>query len=64
MFNKKNVKYRVCMFICLITLVGLNYLGKTIFEKNNPEILEDVDSEYSRIWIKNIPAGDIYYKVM
>ena len=64
MFNKKNVKYRVCMFICLITLVGLNYLGKTIFEKNNPEILEDVDSEYSRIWIKNIPAGEIYYKVM
>ena len=64
MFNKKNVKYCICMVICLVTLIGLNYYGKVIFDKNNPEILEDVDSEYSRIWIRNISVGDINYKAM
>ena len=64
MFNKKNVKYCICMVICLVTLIGLNYYGKVIFDKNNPEILEDVDSEYSRIWIRNISVGDVKYKAM
>ena len=64
MFNKKNVKYSICMFLCLLTLIGLNYYGKVLFDKNNPDIIKDVDSEYSRIWIKNIPVGEISYKTM
>ncbi len=64
MFDRKNIKYCACMFVCLIALLGLNYYGKFIFEKNNPDIIEDVDSEYSRIWIKNVSARDINYKTM
>lgn len=64
MFDKKNVKYCVCMIVCLLALIGLNYYGKVVFDKNNPDIIEDVDSEYSRIWIKNVSAGDINYKTM
>ena len=64
MFESKNVKYSICMVICLISLLGLNYYGKVIFEKNNTDIIQDVDSEYSRIWIKNVSAGDINYKTM
>ena len=64
MFNKKNIKYSICMFLCLLTLIGLNYYGKVLFDKNNPDIIKDVDSEYSRIWIKNIPVGEISYKTM
>ena len=64
MFDKKNVKYCVCMLVCLLALIGLNYYGKVVFEKNNPDIIEDVDSEYSRIWVKNVSEGDINYKTM
>ena len=64
MFNKKNVKYSIAMVLCLIALIGLNYYGKVLFEKNNPDIIQDVDSQYSRIWIKNISVGDINYKTM
>ena len=64
MFNKKNVKYSIAMVLCLIALIGLNYYGKVLFEKNNPDIMQDVDSQYSRIWVKNISVGDINYKTM
>lgn len=64
MFDKKDVRYCVCMFICLVVLLGINYYGKVLFEKNNPDIIEDVDSEYSRIWIKNVSVGDMNYKTM
>lgn len=64
MFDKKNIKYCICMIVCLISLFGLNYYGKIIFEKNNPDIVKDVDSEYSRIWIKELSVGDINYKTM
>ena len=64
MFNKKNVKYSIAMVLCLIALIGLNYYGKVLFEKNNPDIIKDVDSQYSRIWIKNQSVGDVNYKTM
>ncbi len=64
MFDKKNKKYCACMVICLAVLLGLNYYGKVVFEKNNPDIIVDVDSEYSRIWIKEITVGETDYKIM
>lgn len=64
MFDRKKIKYYACMFVFLIVLLGLNYYGKVIFDKNNTDIIEDVDSEYSRIWIKNVSAGDVNYKTM
>ena len=39
-------------------------MGKVIFERQNPDILEDVDSEYSRIWIKQVAADNTTYKTM
>lgn len=63
-FDKKNIKFCCCMFICLITLIGLNYYGKVIFEKDNPDIIADVDSEYSRILIKSLSVGETKYKTM
>ena len=64
MYDKKNIKYVSCMIVILLVLLGLNYYGKVLFEKENPDIIEDVDSEYSRIWIKQIGNGDISYKAM
>ena len=64
MYDKKNIKYVSCMIVILLVLLGLNYYGKILFQKENPDIIEDVDSEYSRIWIKQIGNGDISYKAM
>ena len=64
MFDKRNVKYGIAMIICLLMLIGLNYYGKIIFEQRNPDIIKDVDSEYSRIWIRNLQLGDSEYKIM
>ena len=64
MFNKKNLQYCIAMFFCLIVLLGFNYYGKVLFEKNNPDILADVDSQYSRIWVKNELVGDTNYKIL
>lgn len=64
MYDKKNIKCVSCMIVILLVLLGLNYYGKVLFEKENPDIIEDVDSEYSRIWIKQIGNGDISYKAM
>ena len=45
-------------------MLGINYYGKYIFEKENPDIIVDTDSQYSRIWIKRIETGDASYKAM
>lgn len=63
-FDKKDVKYVCSMIVILLVLLGLNYYGKVLFEKSNPDIIEDVDSEYSRIWIKQIGNSEASYKVM
>ena len=60
----KNKKYCALMVLILICLLGINYYGKYIFEKENPDIIVDTDSEYSRIWIKQIETGDATYKAM
>ena len=52
------------ILILLICLIGFNFLGKLVFEINNPDIVEDVDSEYSRIWVKNIRSADVSYKTL
>ena len=63
-FDKKDIKYVCSMIVILLVLLGLNYYGKVLFEKSNPDIIEDVDSEYSRIWIKQIGNSEVSYKVM
>ncbi len=64
MFDKKSVKYSLLMFFILIILLVLNYCGKVLFKNNNPDIIADVDSQYSRIWIKNVNTEDTKYKTM
>ena len=60
----KTKKYCALMVLILICLLGINYYGKYIFEKENPDIIVDTDSQYSRIWIKRIETGDASYKAM
>lgn len=63
-YDKKDIKYVCSMIVILLVLLGLNYYGKVLFEKSNPDIIEDVDSEYSRIWVKQIGNSQVSYKAM
>ena len=64
LFSKKNKKYYIVMLLELIVIVGLNLLGGILFNKEHPEIIKDVDSEYSRIWVRKIQAGEDTYKTL
>ena len=64
LFENKSKKYWSMIAILVICLIGLNFLGKKIFEINNPDIIEDVDSQYSRIWVKKIAGNNLSYKTL
>lgn len=63
-YEEKNLKYLISMFIILLVLLGTNFYGKILFEKYNPDIVKDVDSEYSRIWIRKLGNEEVTYKIM
>lgn len=60
----KNRKYFIFVAIIAISIFAFQILGKVVFEKQNTDIIEDVDSQYSRIWIKQVAANDTTYKTM
>ena len=64
LFNKKDKKYYILMIVELIIIVGLNLLGGYFFSSSHPEIVSDVDSEYSRIWVTEIEVGENKYKTL
>ena len=64
LFSKKDKKYYMLMVLELIVIVELNILGGILFNKEHPEIIKDVDSEYSRIWVRKVQAGKTEYKTL
>ena len=47
-----------------IAIFAFQGLGKVIYDRANPDVIKDVDSEYSRILIKQVSANDTTYKTM
>ncbi len=64
LFKNKDKKYYVLIIIELIAIIGLNILGAQIFKNKNRDIIKDVDSEYSRIWVKEIQVDQAKYKTL
>lgn len=64
LYENKTKKYYGMMAILTVSLIMFHVLGKVIFVRNNRDIVEDVDSEYSRIWVKMIEGKDIAYKTL
>lgn len=64
LYENKERKYFVFIAIIAISIFVFQCLGKIIFEKQNLDILEDVDSQYSRIWIKQVASNNTTYKTM
>lgn len=65
LYENKTKKYYGMMAFLAISLIMLNWLGKVMFESNNKDIVKDVDSQYSRIWVKTVEGKDNnFYKTM
>ena len=62
--DKKDKKYlyETLLLVCIMLLLIL--LGKWIFKISNPDILVDTDSQYSRIWVKQIETEKATYKTL
>ena len=60
LFEKKTKSHIVVLIICISFAVGSFFLGELLFKLDNPNILADLDSEYSRIWVNKL--GE--YKVL
>ena len=54
--------YKTILMICIMLIVIL--VGKWIFKLDNPDILVDTDSQYSRIWVKQIATNKTTYKTL
>ena len=64
LYENKNKKYLIFAGIIAICIFAFQIIGKIAFEQANPDIIEDVDSEYSRIWIKQVSGNNKTYKTM
>ena len=64
LYERKDKKYYVLTFFKLIIIIVLNFAGFLLFNFEHPELLRDVDSEYSRIWVRQIDTGENTYKTL
>ena len=64
LFEEKNKIYLLIIAIITVCVFGNYILGKTLYEANNPEVIADVDSEYSRIIIKKMNRNNQTYTAM
>lgn len=58
----KKYLYTTILMVCIMLILIL--LGKWVFKLNNPDILLDTDSQYSRIWVKQIATEKTTYKTL
>ena len=64
LYENKTRKFYMMIAIIAIAIFSFQTIGKVIYDRANPDVIEDVDSEYSRILIKQVSANDTTYKTM
>lgn len=64
MFSKINVKRILLSIVLLVSIISVYFLSGMLYEKMNPDIIREVDSEYSRIFIKEKELDGQKIKVM
>lgn len=62
--EKRDRKYLYTTILLVCIMLILIILGKWIFKLDNPDILLDTDSQYSRIWVKQIETEKATYKTL
>ncbi len=64
-YPNKTVKSILCAIATLIAIIVFSIIGKYLFKNEHSDIIKDLDTEYSRIWIKNVTVGkDTNYKTL
>lgn len=61
--NRDRVYIYSVVFVISISIMLIT-LGKFVFKVSNPDIILDTDSEYSRIWVKEIETKNATYKTL
>ena len=59
-----NKKYILSTISLVVVMIILMFIGKWLFKLANPEILVDTDSQYSRIWVKQVNTAKTTYKTL
>lgn len=63
--QKKDKKYVISMIIVTLVIILLCLTGKNLFKIAHLDVIKDEDSEYSRIWVKDIKVADnVSYKTL
>lgn len=62
--EKRDTKYLYTTISLVCIMLILILLGKWNFKLSNPNILLDTDSQYSRIWVKQIATEKATYKTL
>lgn len=57
-------KYILSTISLVVVMIILMFIGKWVFKLANPEILVDTDSQYSRIWVKQVNINKTTYKTL
>lgn len=60
-YENKNKMFVIKSVIIYIFLIGIVLIGKKFFLNVHSDVILDTDSEYSRIWIRNIEINDKKY---
>ena len=58
LYEKKSKLYVVKSVITIACLIGIVLWGKKIFFEKHSDIILDTDSEYSRIWVRQIDTNE------
>ena len=59
-----NKKYILSTISLVVVMIILMFIGKWVFKLANLEILVDTDSQYSRIWVKQVNTAKTTYKTL
>lgn len=62
--EKRDKKYLCTTLLLICMMLILIFLGKWSFKLSNSDILLDTDSQYSRIWVKQIETEKTTYKTL
>ena len=62
--ENKDKKYLLKIIIFILVLLLLIGLGKYNFKVSNPDIILDTDSQYSRIWVREVEAEGTTYRTL
>ncbi len=56
-YPNKTIKKIIYTVIILLIIIVITLIGKCLFKNIHPDIIKDEDSEYSRIWVKNVEVS-------